>query len=325
MGANSKIPASDLEALTEPVFSASIYAAGQLDALIADAVTPFSRDLTAADSDAFLWVVRYSRRGEHLKVRVHSGSLDAEAVETFLQKRLEPFFRGLPEAEEERAVRFDVPAIDDEDEGGEAVPDRTYRVTRYRRSHVTLGAPEVFENDQTVALMHRALGAGFARCLGLDAQRLAAQRQNLPAKGFLDAVLHALDRPTAGRYLEYHGDWLLRFFVPDAGREQDLEGIFAERIRKMSPMVEKLAEIDPSGDIEDPWIQSIQDLIRHAKSLSKASGFDPDPFADAPWQPILFKVLHGVSNTFGVRPMDEAFVCRLLAAALRLRTAGAGA
>ncbi|MEO1369189.1 MAG: hypothetical protein AAFX50_18580, partial [Acidobacteriota bacterium] len=86
--------------------------------------------------------------------------------------------------------------------------------------------------------------------------------------------------------------------------------------------VEKLAAVQTSAGGDDPWGGAVRDLIRHALPLSKASGFDPDPFAEAPWQPVLFKVLHGVSNAFGVRPLDEAFVCRLLAAALRRRPEG---
>lgn len=306
---------TELTNLQEPVFSASIYAGGQLDQVLTEVVAPFYRDVTQEDPEAGIWAVRYSRRGEHLKLRAHSASLQAEDLEARLRHFAEGFWAEQSPSDGERVARFDIPAIDSEDEPNEAVPDRTVQVTAYRRSQVTLGAQTFLDHDDIVAAMHKALAAGFARCLGLSAEQLAGQRQNLLAKTQLDAVLSAMDRATAVDYLAYHRNWLLRFFVPNTKREEQLTAHFEERVQAMGPLVDRLRQMEPEA-AGDPWVDAVADLLRTLEPYAEDPAFDLDPFAGARWQPAFFKVVHGVANSFGVRPMDEAFICHLLHTAL---------
>ena len=103
----------------EPVLSANIYAAGLLDDLIAKAIAPFWREARNLLGEHFmLWLVRYSRGGEHLKVRVHGDPQHERVLKERLTDHVSSYLdkvRSLPPAPQ-GATLFEVPAIDPEDE-----------------------------------------------------------------------------------------------------------------------------------------------------------------------------------------------------------------
>ncbi|MEM8932844.1 MAG: lantibiotic dehydratase C-terminal domain-containing protein [Acidobacteriota bacterium] len=303
---------------TDPGFSANLYANGMLDRLIVEAIAPFRDALVDRDADARLWAIRYSRRGEHLKLRVHA-AIPAADIEALLRRHADRFFETAPaRPDEQRTARFDIPAIDPQDEGDELEADRTVLPTTYQRSEVTLGDSLLFAYDAVIDGMYSALAHGFARGLTIaDSEDFATQRLNL----LIASIIDGLDATSPGqpeeraRYLEYHRDWLLRFFVTERAGEADLRRHFVDRARVLLRSFALPDTEAPSEDqTTDPWIESMRHLAASLEHLP--DDLDLDPFAATPSDPVLFKTLHGVANSFGVHPMNEAFAYHLLACAV---------
>lgn len=299
----------------DPGLAANVYAGGHLDRLIARAVTPFRKELLRVDPHARLWAIRYNRRGEHLKLRVHSAS-DPASAETLLREATQRFLGELPErpAAPFPAPRFDVPAIDPEDEGEDPAADRALVRTTYRRSPTTLGSRTVRADDGMVDAMYRALAAGFELLLDVSEDELEKQRRNRLLKVFifgLSATLpDLLEWPT---YLDYHRDCLLRFFLREHDREEELRKSFARRLATMQPAIEVLRHTvtsPPTSEPTDPWATAMAMLAERLACMPDE--LELDPFARSPGHPVLFKVLHGIANVSGVPPLDEAFLCHLL-------------
>ncbi len=138
-----------VESCPDPLISANIYCAGQIDSLIGGAIAPFWRDLSSHSDAAsfYLWLLRYDKGGEHLKIRLHGrGEIQAHVAE-LLQDSVASFFADQPPTEQaghtgsakESPLTSRLPPIDVEDEAGASVPNRTLVFTQYRRSPISLG------------------------------------------------------------------------------------------------------------------------------------------------------------------------------------------
>src|SRR3954447_916829 len=74
----------------DPVVTANVYGKGHLDAILLGAVrTFFQEEIEAQKRDWRLWVMRYRRGGEHIKIRLHGRPDDAGEMKLALEKYLE--------------------------------------------------------------------------------------------------------------------------------------------------------------------------------------------------------------------------------------------
>src|SRR4051812_36808733 len=67
-------PSPAVAAFPDPIISANLYDFRRLDRVIARFVVPFllAAEAKALDQPFYLWMLRYLRGGEHLKIRVHA-------------------------------------------------------------------------------------------------------------------------------------------------------------------------------------------------------------------------------------------------------------
>jgi len=324
------------EGFPDPIVTASLYCSGGLDEVLLRAMVPFRQGLAAmADrSSPYVWVVRYARGGEHLKVRVHGTPDLAPVVRNLLDRTAADFLQeiGPPPEGLERVIRPTSPPIDEEDRDPEPPPDRSFRWTRYRRSHVSLGGEPWLADDRYCALMTVCLAE--ATGLVLDALESRGevlshgQRQRLLLKALVTGTA-ALRLPlaTAETYLAYHRDWLIRFpLLQRKGTEQEAAEILARLERQAAnagTTVETLRKTlglrwtGSGGDAaDDPatsgWRRGLADLYGYLSELRNGQDCPPDPFADDPSFPPLFKVFHSLATQLGLRGIDEAYAHHLL-------------
>ncbi|HEY0512809.1 MAG TPA: lantibiotic dehydratase C-terminal domain-containing protein [Thermoanaerobaculia bacterium] len=330
-------------AFPDPVLTANIYGAG-LDAALFGAVAPFWRELRTHDPErlCYLWVMRYDRRGEHLKVRVHGPESLLPLQRELLAAKTNAFLAALPEPAESPAGPGSAgPPIDPEDAG--APLDRALLWTTYRRSHISLGGKPFLDDDRYAALLTRCLAGGCDLMLALEpgpgGSLSSTQRRNTLVKALIEG-LAALGFPAAKRadYLAYHRDWLLRLMVPkhmaaDPESSARLRNFFDAQIARMEGSLAALGRIAAaawdggeralrSPQEVDPvagWRRSLAGLLAHVSPLCLDPDYRLEPFASDPVFAPVFKVFHGVANQLGLKRQDEAFTHHLL---LRATAAG---
>lgn len=345
-GLSAAAPAAALH--PDPLLSANVYADRRLDAVVIGGLALW-QELTAEleAHGGYLWTVRYSRRGEHLKLRLHAPcGLEARlrgAVEAALPRLL----ADLPAVDGERRLRSDVPPIDAEDEGEDAAPDRTLAWTRYRRSFVSLGSEPWLGDDVYAARMTACLGAGCGLLLSAAAGSEGLEmshrvRQSALLKAVVGGIAALGLGPRAGEYLAYHRDWLMRFFLDDAERAAAFLARLEERAAAMGPTLERLREVTAASwsapahggaagadRAQAAWSRAASDLAAYVGGFRGHEDRRTDPFAEDPLFPAAFKALHGTANQLGLVPMEEAFVHHLLwraaGAAEPVEAGGAGA
>lgn len=311
----------------DPVLTASLYSDKGLDELIADVVAPFWKRLgdEAPGHGWSLWMLRYNRCGDHLKVRMHGADEHRPLAMRLMEEEAHRHFASLPPAEDRpRLTRKDSPPIDEDDRRDEDYPDRTLRWTRYQRSFVSFGWKNHLDQDEYVARMTAAMAAGGARVLrAVDeagGQFPARGRQTVLLKALVSG-LAALDLTAEERadYLAYHRDWLVRWKAADAEREAGALALFDRRINGLGAGVEQIGRAaaaewaqDPAATRADDWGATLARLAAYLAPLRGDAAFEVDPFTDHPVFPPLFKVMHGLANTLGVGMLDEAFTHHLV-------------
>lgn len=316
----------------DPVLTASVYANRGLDALIQGAVAPFRARLRErGPAGAWsLWMVRYSRCGEHLKLRIHGPEEGREDARRLLQVAVDAHFATLPPPNEgaPRVSRADAPAVDAEDEADADYPDRALLWTHYRRSHVNMGPPVHLGSDEYAARFTAAMAAGAGLVLdGLapDAEgRFAGSaRQRILLRGLLAGIAAAgFTAEEREAYLAYHRDWLIRFTLDDTQREAEAVAAFDRRVEAMSAAAEQVRraaaalwdvpDAAPASAGEAAWCAALTALAGYLDRLRGDPAYDVDPFAGNAVFPPLFKAFHGLANQLGVGMLDEAFLHHLL-------------
>lgn len=326
--------------LADPVLTASIYCEGHLDGVLRDVLAPFLAELRQHAPDARLWTVRYGRRGQHLKVRLHGHGLELPRLHERLCALAESFFGGLPPPPAERSPRLAVPAIDREDEPDDLQPDRTVLATSYRRSFVSLGGEPFLSRDAYAERMTECLARACELVLAALADAPAgAMPSGARQKILLKALLSGL--PAAGfatperavAYLGYHRDWLLRFFLADEGEERAARERLDQQLERSAATLVGLrriglGEAPRPGDDETSWPAAVARLASDLAPFRDDPEQRTDPFAPDAAHPAYFKVFHGTANQAGLRPLEEAYVHHLLMAAFvgepSLAAAGGG-
>lgn len=314
----------------DPALTASIYCAGRLDAAIFHAVAPFWRELQPHDPERLchLWLMRYGKGGEHLKVRVHGPESLRPLQRRLLEEKVTGFLISLPALEAPPRKRERAPAIDaeDEDAGGDR-PDRTLLWTTYRRSHVSLGGEPFLSDDHYATLFTRCLAAGCEMVCALAADAEGPPPQRTRRNTLLKALIAGLaalgfEAEKRADYLAYHGDWLLRSLLP---ADQRTEAEPLERLRRR--LDEKIAGMGDSfialrkmaarqwrgGEEADAgWRRSLTALHEYISPLCRAPEYRLDPFASDPTFAPVFKAFHGFANQLGLPHADEAFAHHIL-------------
>jgi hypothetical protein len=326
--------------LSDPVLTASVYCDRGLDALIHDAITPFRSRLRDSDPEGHwsLWLVRYSRCGEHLKVRLHGPPERRELARRLLEESVHAHFASLPAAgAEARVSRTDAPAIDAEDEATSDYPDRSLVWTRYRRSHVNLGPPRLLGDDRYAALFTASLGCGADLVLDFlrpdDTGKVpgGARQRGLLRALFSGLAAVGFSPDERATYLAYHRDWLVRFNV--SGPQADVLASYDRRVAGMASTVEQLRQI-ASAQWEHPrerpagadaaWGEALSALVGYLVQFRGDPEYRLDPFAEDPVFPPLFKAFHALANHLGVGMLDEAFLHHLVLQATAVQPADGG-
>lgn len=335
--------------LPKPLLSANIYCDRHLDEVVALVLAPFWHRVaeTLPSSLSYLWFIRYARRGEHIKLRLHAPEEQRMALQRQLEEVTHALFASLPagETQEERINNTTLPPIDDEDAGDEACPDRTILWTSYRPSAITVGSETLLPDERLLALFTRSLAAGTEVVLaGLTPSEQGEytwrMRQNLVIKLVL-STLNGLPFSPAQvlEYLTYHRDWLIRYMLyrgRSEGTADELIARFDARVREMPAAVDtirgvlasQLTSEDRDGD--DVYARlslRMAALYEYIVRFRSDPGPALDPYApDQVYLPI-FKCLHGLSNQVGLGMPKEAQIYHLLvhaAAGLQCVTAAAG-
>jgi Lantibiotic biosynthesis dehydratase C-term len=323
----------------DPLLTANIYCDNRLDELVHRVVAPFWQEIKAQDpqGSSYLWIMRYTRRGEHLKLRLHGPAAMRPLMQRLLGEALERYFGSVESPREgvARRVATKSPPIDIQDQVEGIHPDRAFLWTDYRRSHVSLAGEPFLLDDRYTALFTRCLSRGCERVLQTLRPDSSGEiprnvRQTTLVRMLIDGLAGL--RFTAEQrasYLAYHRNWLVRFTLlrRQADPEKAVEALaqFDRRLEKMESQMNALRSIlddqrEGTGKPSDElWSSSLADLMQYVRSLCMSPDYQIDPFASDPLFVPLFKVLHGIANQFGVPMLDEAFSHHLL---LRLAEPG---
>lgn len=318
----------------DPVLTASIYCDQHLDAVLRGPIASLWRTChdEAVTRTCYLWTVRYSQGGEHLKIRLHGPANRRPLLEELLVSAVEPFLAELPPpAGARRHGRRDLPPIDVEDRAVEDVPDRSLLWTEYRRSAVSLGGEPLVSDDGYAARVTVCLGRGCE--MALAALAASVSSFELHRRVLFDALtsgLAAAGFTGAERadYLTYHRDWLIRSVrtAPGAVPEAAIYEHFERQAKKPSaarPALRRRArDPDRDGIMLAAWRRSVAELARYVRPLLAGRRGTVDPFARDPVFLPLFKVFHGLATQLGVEPLLEAFINHLLLRAHRAADPG---
>ncbi|GMU07989.1 lantibiotic dehydratase C-terminal domain-containing protein [Corallococcus caeni] len=335
----------------DPALSANLYCDHHLDALLQQAIAPFWSELREDGHlrHAALWFTRYTRRGEHLKLRLH---LPVERV-PWARERLEAaaarFFGSLKDVPlPERNPPSFAPPIDVEDQPTTNAPDRSLLWTTFRRSPVVLGTERYLQDSRHAGLFAQALSASAEVVLTqlmpeVPRPTYARKRQSLLIQMLIAALGEtAFTAAQWQAYLEYHHGWLLRHLLSNKESStftrESILAEFDQRALQMQPAIDALSatmavelkqgpgSVPPDHELSD-WRTSVRAFFQHAATYRGHADYDVDPYTgDFAFLP-LFKLLHGCANQFGFRVNNELYTHHLLLLAARKLTStehGAG-
>ena len=324
------------ELYPDPALAANLYLSNRLDDLVYFVIRPFWSSFRTHDpgEQYYLWLFRYGRCGEHLKIRVHGPPAAVPLLRELLGELSNDYFaHSAPFLPSQKGSKG-APPIDREDDSPEDYQDRTFLWTHYERSIVSLGANPLLADDTYVAL--------FTRCLGMACEFLLSRLNPsaLPSQGgfphrfrqatLLKLILTALTvvgfTPEERiAYLNYHRDWLIRGLwaqkQPAWPSERDiLERLESgtDRLEGGKGVIKTLAASRWEASVAETdarlvsWQRAVADLSRYVAFQRREPGDLLDPFAENPVFPSIFKALHVAANQIGLKKMDEAFAYHLL-------------
>lgn len=323
----------------DPILTASVYSAGALDEVIHHVVSPFRR--STEDEGHWLWVMRYSRGGEHLKIRVHGPETHRNRLAGLLEQIARDHLAAIEPAGASRVSRRDVPPIDAEDQAAEDLPDRSFHWTTYRRSPVSLASKPFLLDDSYVALFTRCLGHGCDMALAAlqpDAEgRFPYQPRQAALLKALLTGLTVLPGEQRVAFLTYHRDWLLRVaLVKSVVAWEQGRNLLAHLNLRAESTGETLLTLrratashwevsTPAEDLStEGWHGSLSRLVSYVRAFGEDPAYHLDPFAPEPSFPILFKIFHGLANQLGLDRMNEAYAHHLLLYAVDGTSSGEG-
>jgi hypothetical protein len=324
----------------DPILSANVYCSGRLDEVVHLCLAPFWAEVRSRqEPDICLWIMRYAKGGEHLKVRLHGAQDRSIWMREILASTVESYFSTLaePEADAPRKGRDLATPIDLEDQISTLHLDRTLVWTTYRRSHISLGYRPYTDDDEYVRRLVRCLGRSTEILLNRLTTDASGRSSHQAVQSILLKILIAgfsilpFDPRERALYLLYHRDCLLRAILKQAGSRGGAEKMretldrFRRQMQSMGNGVDRLARTASSlwqsdeaeewdNDFES-WRNALCDLVAYSSTVCGDLAHHVDPFAESPLFPALFKALHGSANQLGLTPLNEAFSHHLLMAA----------
>jgi hypothetical protein len=320
----------------DPVVTANIYCDRRLDEMIHGALFSMRRAMAEEEpSDLWrLWFVRYPKRGEHLKVRLHGPETAAPRLRQLLTDAVEACFSTLP-AVVDGEIRKDgkeLPPIDPEDGDATLHPDRSLLWTRYKRHQISLGGKPLLDDDRYAALITTCLARSCDTVLASLRPNDEGQFPHSPRQtallrlvtGGLGALGFGVEKSAA--YLAYHRDWLLRFTASrsNTGSEKIRQTLaqFDHKAEQMGGALEPLRSMaldawngGPRDSLDGTdaggW-RAMRDFQDYLDRFRGNPDYQLDPFAtDVVFSPV-FKVFHGSANQLGLNMLNEAFAHHLL-------------
>ena len=315
----------------DPLLTASVYADHALDRVVHEVAgaTVDALRLRHSTDTWGLWWVRYSRNGDHLKIRLHGPTAKVNEAQRLLEEKAHVLFQKIsPSAGASRINNPRLPPIDRQDNVERIYEDCTLLWTDYERSPISFGARDLLDDDEFVGAMTACLAAGGdlvrqVAPLGEDGRMASNQRQRAVLSAAIAALAAApLTPPERTAYLNYHRGWLIRFAVSDESREAALLAGFDRQADRMIAGLERTGweararwNAQDGGDEDGPegaWIQSIRAMSTYAAPFRHDASRRSDPFAEDELFPFLFKALHGVANQAGFDQLNEAFAYHAL-------------
>ncbi len=320
----------------EPLLlSASIYCEGLIDEVLQHALAPFWKQAKASEGGARLrlWMLRYTRLGLHLKVRIHGPPGAREALRQALSEAVEPYLSTLGAAEpgQPRSMGELLSPLDPEDEGSTAWPDRTLRWTHYQPVPAHLGreplaaAPGFVEG--ALLCLAEAAEVTLERLVPGNSQGVRPGLRTTLLTRLAMAALEALAlRPEEElEYLLFHRDWLLA--GARSGHDKAL-AVLDQRAAREGALLERLgaasARRHESGTPPDTseelvaWRRAISHHFRHALGVLGAGplgALGPEPRHQL--LSAVARVLHNTANLLGLDTSNEIYVFHLLGRSLR--------
>jgi lantibiotic biosynthesis dehydratase-like protein len=314
--------------------SVNLYCDRHFHGLLRQVAAPLGQELPTLAPGTVLWFWRYSRCGQHLKLRLHTADETGwPALQNRIRELAEQFFATLPEAGAETPPRIStsrLPPIDKEDERDDDYPDRSILWTRFQPSPRTVGHEKYLTDHRLLNLFYRCLGANSERVLAevlaagdepaLKAKQSQLLRTVVPA--FLALDLSPQEQIS---YLGFHRDWLLRYLLAQSPPQTTADETVARLDRKLEGMeatVSALSAIiadqgspqaEPEEEDELAALRAaMRNFFDHAQSFRGRPEYDLDPYtSDFAFLP-LFKVLHSFGNQIGVPILNEFYTYQLL-------------
>jgi hypothetical protein len=316
----------------DPLLTASVYCSGRLSEVIQGPIASFWARYGAqrASSGSYIWLMRYAKRGEHLKVRLHAPEADLAVLRELFITEVDAYLESLLQSVPQESQRHRAAAtpIDAEDRGPSLHMDRAFLWTTYQRSHVSLGYDPYLGNDTYVANVTRCLASGtevILRDLRVDETGEASfsLAQTILLKLFVAGLPVLVNVPVRSSYLLYHRDWLLRSMRLKSGSKGGAKKLaevlvrFDTQARSRKEQIGKLGEATRSlSSALDPllhnWRASLSALMTYTRALCADPAYHVDPYAEIPEYVPLFKVFHGIANQLGLTHLNEAFTLHLL-------------
>jgi hypothetical protein len=307
-----------------PVISANIYCYGFIDELLRQVVLPFWKSTRVELPESRLWLIRYDRGGQHLKIRFHAPVEWHGNVVTHLRKAVESFFSELPSpAGNERDAAAHLPPIDPEDYVDGLRPDRNLVWTSYRYSPELVGAEALSSADGFEAAFVRCRVASTEVTLewldALESGEIPMKRRMSLALQIVLAAVHGVHPATdmRARYLTFQRDWLLR-----VNRDRELALALLER--KVDEILEQqtvLGSLITATCFREGalghFCQAVAALTCFC--LNRLDGRDLSAL-DGPSEVLIYsalsRVIHNAMNLAAIGTSNEAYICHLLRSVL---------
>jgi hypothetical protein len=329
----------------DPCLTASLYCAGRIDWTIARCVLPVWRRVQTEQPavPCYLWILRYGRGGEHLKLRFHGPSTLRPLIEFLLTDAASaqrPWLAHPSDALHTAALIAS--PLDEEDEVQEEWPAGSLLWTHYRRSPALFLGKPFLNDDGFVARFTSCLGCGCELLLSsfdLDnGDSLSHRRRRAMLLRALMAAVSELFREPGERirYLTYHRDWTIRHPVlairggDEKAREileryeRQVAGLSFTAMHSLRRAADEMGTEArwPVGE-ETAWRDALREMRRYLEALGNDPFLSPDPFVTGPLFPTVFKILHGLANQIGIDVLNEGMAYHLLLRSLSSTDLGA--
>jgi uncharacterized protein (UPF0332 family) len=307
--------------LVEPCITMNVYCGRSMDEVFIRVLAPFLSDLSDLDKQGEMWVMRYRRCGEHLKLRIYADSkhtLDLRArLSLLLSSMLSDVIHRESETVQKLTGKAD-PPIDEEDKVSSDYPAGRVLWTHYNRSHVTFGGEPYLSDDEYISSFTTCLVTGCRRvidCFAYPQKSIVKHADRiLLLLEIVDVGLRAAHLNMNNKiYLEYHRDWLIRFVLLKSGhnpiKHDSVITRFNQQIKSQESIWQALfAKAKSSAEERQVLSSGIEKLMQVVHAMASRGSRQIDPYALCPEQSVLFKLLHSIANQIGLPILDEASV-----------------